>query len=94
MFVSRARGSGKPVACPTWWYLQISPWVMTPLHELPCGGLLRGDLESLMTPLKLKCPVFSHFIYELQNYIHVKTVSKEAHMTGRLQKHFYIGVVL
>ena len=33
----------------------------------------------------------SCFICELQNYIHVKTVSKEAHMTGRLQKHFYIG---
>ena len=38
--------------------------------------------------------IFSHFICELQNYTHVKTVSKEAHMTGLLQKHFYIGPLM
>ena len=38
--------------------------------------------------------IFSHFICELQNYTHVKTVSKEGHMTGILQKHFYIGPLM
>ena len=38
--------------------------------------------------------IVSHFICELQNYTHVKTVSKEGHMTGILQKHFYIGPLM